>query len=490
MNSLMTGQGQTSYNDYLSSLQNTTGAPSQINPQTIQAGQATATPVNAQGVNPATSQAAAPINAQQINPQTSNIDFNSLINQQYGVNQPNLSNILHPTNFQNQPQIDFSALANITGNQANLAQAPGQFSYQNQAAPTASFDDPMVKALSDYANQNLNQNVNTIRERFTAGGGTGMGTPAAFAEATTRAQGTTDLANALAGFAQNQQGIQLQNNAMNMQGQQNNNALNSNNALTARGQDLQNYLGQQGINLSALQSMQSNQLGQRGQDLGAQLQAAGIDAQTAQALASGLLQQGSQQLQGQQLQGQQQQTLAQLMGQQGQFNAGQTNAGQLANQGADLQSLLANQAMQQQTNLANQGAINQGNQFNSAQNMQGQLANQNNSQSIQLANLQAALQAAMSNQSTNLTGQQANAQNQLQGQGNQINLAQLFGQSAGLTQQGQLGAIQQLFNSFNQGNALGTPQAQTIQKPSAFQNFMSGAQGIASLGASVAPLFL
>lgn len=376
LNSLLSGTGQTGYNDYLNSIQNNIGNTAQVN-------------------------------AQQINPQSSNVDYSALLNQQFGVNQPNLSSILQPTNIQQQPQIDFSALANITGNQANLQQAP-----QNFAAPTADFNNPMVQALSQYANQNLNDNVNAIRERFTSGGGTGMGTPAAFAEALTRSRGTTDLTNALAQFAQNQQGIQLQNNA-----------LNSQNALTARGQDLQNYLGQQGINLSALQSLQGNQLAQRGQDLSAQLQAAGIDASTAQALASGLLQQGSQQLQGQQLQGQQSQALAQLLGQQGQFNASANNNAQQLNQNA------------------------------------------------------------------NLVAQQSNQNAGLQGQTNQLNLAQLFGQSAGMTQQGQLNALQQLFNSFNQANALGTPQAQTVQKPSGFQNFVSGVSGITGAIAPIAGLF-
>lgn len=424
LNSLLTGQGQTGYNEYLSSLQNNMGNIPQVNAQTVQPGQATASPITGSSVNPT----------------TSNIDFSSLINQQYGVNQPDLNSILRPTNIQQQPQIDFSALANITGNQANLQPAPQQF-----AAPTADFNNPMVQALSQYANQNLNDNVNAIRERFTSGGGAGMGTPAAFAEALTRSRGTTDLTNALAQFAQTQQGVQQQNNA-----------LNSQNALAARGQDLQNYLGQQGINLSAIQSLQGNQLAQRGQDLSTQLQAAGIDAGTAQALANGLLQQGNQTLQGQQLAGNQQQTLAQLFGQQGQFNANATNTGQLANQQNALQV----------------GQLNQG-----------------NDQAIQLANLQAALQAAMGNQSSNLAAQQSNLQGNLQGQNNQLNLAQLFGQSAGMTQQGQLSALQQLFNSFNQSNALGTPQAQTIQKPSGFQNAVGAITGLTNAASGIAGLF-
>lgn len=348
----MSGSGQNAYNNYLGDLQNTVG------------------------------------NVTQVNPQSSNVDFGSMLNQQYGINQPNLSSILQPTNIQQQPQLDFSALANIAGNTANLAPAP-----QNFDAPTVDFNNQAVQALSNYAGQNLNDNVNAIRERFTAGGGSGTGTPAAFAEALTRSRGTTDLANTLAQFAQAQQGVQLQNNAMN-----------SSNALTARGQDLQNYLGQQGINLSALQSMQGNQLAQRGQDLTAQLQAAGIDAGTAQALASGLLQQGNQQLQAQGMQADQSALLAQLMGQQGQFNAGQFNSAQQANQNAGLQ-----------------------------------------------------------------------------GQQNQLNLAQLFGNSAGLTQQGQINALQQLFNSLNQVNAFGTTQAQTVQKPSGFQNFLSGISGITGM---------
>ena len=49
----------------------------------------------------------------------------------------------------------------------------------------------------------------------------------------------------------------------------------------------------------------------------------------------------------------------------------------------------------------------------------------------------------------------------------------------GLAQQGQQNMYQMLFNSMNQANQLGTPQAQTVQTPSAFGQAMGAISGLA-----------
>lgn len=155
-------------------------------------------------------------------------------------------------------------------------------------------------------------------------------------------------------------------------------------------------------------------------------------------------------------------------------NAGVNNQAQQAAQGMDLsqaQSLASMLGQQQslQTNAGLQGRgldLNQLGLVNSAN-----TTNAANNQSAQTSNLQSILQ------------QLSGAQNYNLGLGTQS----LQGQQ--LTQQGMLSALQQLFGGLQQGTALGTPQAQTVQTPSSFQNFVNGLTGIAGAASQIKTAF-
>lgn len=85
--------------------------------------------------------------------------------------------------------------------------------------------------------------------------------------------------------------------------------------------------------------------------------------------------------------------------------------------------------------------------------------------------------AGMENQfNMNMFGQQS--QNAL-GQG-QLGLG-----LQGLIQGGNQNMLNQMFGSFNQSNGIGSPQAQTIQTPNDFQQFMNFAQGVTGIGAGL-----
>lgn len=174
---------------------------------------------------------------------------------------------------------------------------------------------------------------------------------------------------------------------------------------------------------------------------------------------------------------------------------GQNNAS-LANMQAMLQAAQGQgQLGMSGLNTALSGALGggqlglQGNQFNAGNVYnQGMFSNnatqQNNMNSF---NQNSALNQFMQQ----MFGQQSSNALQNQSLGNQFGLG-----ASGQGMQGNMAALSQLFGGFNQANQIGTPQAQTVQTPSAFSQFMSGVGQIAPYalapftgGASLAGMF-
>lgn len=296
----------------------------------------------------------------------------------------------------------------------NLPQAQQQF---NPAT------DPYYQAVQQsLQNQQLLDQKN-LQAQFSASGGTGRGTPAAFAQAQLMAQQSPQMAAALGQVAQQEQANQLQAVGLNQQG-------------LLQNQNLQNQFGlaQQGNQLNAQQLNQQ-----------AGLQAAGLGNQQLGTLG-GLLN-NNQQLQLQNYlstigANQSQLGLAsQLANQAGNMNLSQGqlgsqnifNAAQLNSQNANnaLQNQLGfqtnqNQALLGQNNLLSQlGQFNaqQGNQFNQNILQQQQTANQSqiNNQLTALQNLaQIAAQFGLSgipggSANVNLGAQSQNTLQQLGG---------------------------------------------------------------------------
>lgn len=182
----------------------------------------------------------------------------------------------------------------------------------------------------------------------------------------------------------------------------------------------------------------------------------------------------------------------------------------LQGQSLGLQNNANNNNLQLGTNQQNlQGQSNIGQFLNmaaNAMNGQGQLNLSN-----QLGNRQADITTGQANNSSALTQQQqimnyllGGQSNQLQGQGLQLNQQQgLNSNNLAATQGGanydlannqlnsqNIGQILSfLFSGLNQTNGLGTTQAQTVQQPSGFQNFVSGVSGLTSAVAPIAGLF-
>lgn len=105
-------------------------------------------------------------------------------------------------------------------------------------------------------------------------------------------------------------------------------------------------------------------------------------------------------------------------------------------------------------------------------------------------NLSAAsgLQGQNAANQVNMFGQQS--QNQLQNQQMQNQFQQFLGgmglDMQQLAQSGQMGIVNNLFNAFMQTQGIGTPQAQTVQQPSALGQALGFASGIGQLGAGIA----
>ena len=292
-----------------------------------------------------------------------------------GVNQPNYSNLFN-TNI-SAPSNNLNALQ-----QAGINPVQGPAAFNPNTTPVTNFQDPNVAALTSMANNQMNQGVSDLRERYSSmGGGAANGTPAGYAEAIYRANAAPQLTNALSQFSQAESGLNLQNNA------NNNSALANNQSLAA-----QVGLGNNQLSASSLMQLLGN-------NLNSQLSTNQLNSNN-----SGML--------GQLLQGQTGQVQ-----QNSQFNANQQQGTNALNSN-NIQSLVQS--------LLSQGQLGQqNNQFNASQNQQANLANQN------------AAQQGVSNQLN--IGQLMNSGNANQNQAMMSILNQMFG---GLNQSTALGTPQ------------------------------------------------
>lgn len=184
------------------------------------------------------------------------------------------------------------------------------------------------------------------------------------------------------------------------------------------------------------------------------------------------------------------QNIGALLGQQGNM---------INQRGQDVQTGIANAQFGTQANLANMSNALQASLANAGNSLQAQGMNQNfainqMAQQLQALGLDAntALQAAQMNNA----GMQNMNQNQLQNSGmqNQFN-QQNFGQQSsnafnqagigaqlqGMQNQNQNNILAQLFQSFQQANQIGSPQAQTVQQPSGMSQALGAISGIAGM---------
>lgn len=283
-------------------------------------------------------------------------------------------------------------------------------------------------AISNLAQQQMNRDLGDINQRFNMSGGN-KGSGNVQAQSLYMSQALPQLTNALNSVAMQQRGLGQQDVSLGLQAQ--NQGLQGllggvGAQTTARGQDLYNQLQSRGMDISSLglasnQGLQQyqNLLGQRGQDIS---QAGQLNQNLLGQQSNMLGQRGQDLTTGLQ---NQQNLISQL---------GLLSQNQLGNRGLDINSILGQ----------------------SGQNLQAQGMNQN-----------AALQQQQLLQS--LLGQYGNLG---------LGLGNLSLGGAELGQQGQLGALAQLFGSYNDANRIGTPQAQTVQQPSTFQNIMQGVSGL------------
>jgi hypothetical protein len=383
-------------------------------------------------------------------PQSQGYDFSGILNK---INQGAPGGSFDPGKF------DFSSILNQTGSTAGL-QSAGDFSQplfqaanklqgntiQTPGVSLPGFDpnDPTMQAYSQLLDKQNNNNIADLRARFGASGGASRGTPAAVAEAQYRqllpAQNLTTL-----------------NSIYNQ---------NVGNQLNAAGLNQQGILGAGSINnqnfanvLSGLSAAGGLGIQGRGQDLTNFLQSRGLDITGAGTAAQNSIAAGANQLQGR---GQDINSILQSLGLglQGNQAAAQN---QTDTQGQNLTNFLQSRGLDlSQLGLGSGllGMNQAGNQFNSSQGFNAQ----NN-------NLQALIQMLSSGGNLALGG------------------GQLGLSGAGLQQQGQLGILQQLMDSYRQANQLGTPQAQTVSKPSTFQNILGAINGITGAAKGVMSVF-
>lgn len=261
-----------------------------------------------------------------------------------------------------------------------------------------------------------------MRARFGADGSGALGTGAQFAEGNMNAE-----LNA-------QDASMRRNQAMQLMGQDlTERSTGANVSLQGRGQDAQVALGNMQGGIQGAQNMNSFNVSNLGNMLSAATAGRGQDFST------GLGMRG--------------QDLSQLgMGaEQSMFNAGQSNA----MQGNMLQAALANQGMGNNFGLGAAGLNNAAMQNNNANSM-GMAGMQNN---FNLGN-------------AGNTAQFGNAAQQ----GNANFLQNMISQGMGMNQLGNqntMNMLGQLFGGFQQSNAIGSPQAQIIQQPSAFGQLMN-----------------
>jgi hypothetical protein len=281
------------------------------------------------------------------------------------------------------------------------------------------------KAIQQMVSNQQMQDVAALRERFTGTGGS-SGTPAAYAESNYRAQAAPQLINAMEQANQAERGLNLQ-----QMGLANNAMLGQNQILAGLGQ-AQNQFGlqQAGMNSDIINQMNQMQLqqGLAGNQFG--LQGAGLNAD--------------------------------IVNQMNQLNAQQGLAQNQFNQG--------NAQMGMQQTGMNADIINQLNQMMLSQNQ-----NQN--------------QFNLANSGQDLNAQMANSQNSLQNQQlmNQygLGMGDLFQGLSGLNQQGILGALGMLGGQYSQLLGLGTPQAQTVQKPTTWGNILGTVGDLTGMAANL-----
>ena len=253
----------------------------------------------------------------------------------------------------------------------------------------------------------------------------------------------------------------------------------------------QAYLTQQG-NINNANAAAKFNLGGGGLSSGASLANAQQSAQTAGQNAQNLYNMGlqSQQL-GLQNQGQnlsaQLSNQSNLIGQRAGDVGSMTNTG-IANAGNQTQSSIANAGNSTQASLANLQARLQG----SAQNNQFNIARMGNQVGAATSDAGNQLQAgSLNNQFAQNNAQNNNSfnqQNYSQGSSNALNQGQLGMQIQQLLQQGNMGAIQQLFQSMQQSNQIGSPQAQTVQTPNAWQQAIGGINDVLGVAKGVTSL--
>jgi hypothetical protein len=359
-----------------------------------------------------------------------------------------------------------AANGGLNPEKANLGSIQQMLSGNGQAMGAQQFqtggadmNGQTAQSIMQMGQQSLDRNVADLRARFGASGGASFGTPAAMAEADMRAQAIPQMMAQLGQLNQQEAGLQNQNNALNLQsilGTAGANQGNVSSILGALGLNQQGTLGQgqlqnagTGTALSAMLGLRGQDADMSGQNLQALLQSRGMDINQLNAFANAA--QGQDQL------GMQAQLANQAAGLQG--------------RGLDLQQMQQNM----QNALGNRGMemdfMNQLNQLGMQQ--RGQDINSFLSQT------------GMNNDllGMNMNGQLQNNAQLMQLMGMRGQMAQgvdgFNQQNAAMQNQNIMGILNQLFGSFQQSNALGTPQAQMIQKPSAFGQAMGALGGIA-----------
>lgn len=377
----------------------------------------------------------------QFNPLNTNIQGGNTAGQVFGPNGPQMvdnspggiQNFLSQFNGgQNGGAGGMPNLPNRIATPSNLGQAqlPGSADYSFNPNSLMDYsNNPQFQALKQSMDRDMQRGIADMRARF-GQTGNAFSTGASDAEAQLRAEAMPKMM-----LAQGQLGREMQ--GMDLQQQGVNNAMRSN-LVNAQTQDIGNRIGsvtsQFGTNANFLSNLFSGNINQRGQDIQNNQFGANMGQNQNQftaGLAANMWNQGNQY----------------NLGLQGLYGNLLGNDANNALQAAGMN----NNAIQ----TGNQNMFNNNNAMNSFnQNMFGQQS-QNALQNQQMGNQW-----------------QMNLMNQLGNMG--INVQQL-------AQSGQLGALGQLFGSYNGINQLGTPQAQMYQQPSGLSQALGMAGQIAGI---------
>lgn len=395
-----------------------------------------------QGFNPTMPQLGAPDNGMASLMQAYSSYNPSMINQQYQGVGPFGLQLANPNQLpgrENNPNADFTVGLGSSANvgSAGSADVLGQHS----------------QAVQDVLSRQVTNDVADLRQRYSMGGNSNLGTGSAFAEGNYRAAALPQVATALGQINQQERGLNLQQ----------------------RGQDIQNFGIGRNADVSQLGVISQNQLGntgfgveQRGQDINSILSGLGLNNQS-------ILGARGQDIQSNQFGanlGFQQQA-------QNQQNQLSSAAQMLQAQGININALLQNQAQGNQQGQAYRGLDN------SAMSAWNQLMSQNN-QFQNNFNQQNSQFGANFGQQGQALNNQFGLQNQ--GQMNQFSLgmgnlgANLQGQQLQAQQQ----AMAQMFQAYLANQGLNTPQAQSTYKP----GWVGQVAQLASAGAQIATPFM